>query len=78
MVKTKSVKSTKVVNDAMINFRATLLQPKATDRAVSWNFLILPKEASARLPSRGQTTVEGTMNGKAGSEEWRWSQGNLK
>ncbi len=22
--------------------------------------------------------IEGTMNGKAGSEEWRWSQGNLK
>lgn len=46
-----------------IRFRATLLRPKATAKSVSWNFLILPKEASSKLPSRGQTTVEGTING---------------
>jgi hypothetical protein len=29
----------------------------------SWTILSLPKSASAKLPSRGQTMVEGTMNG---------------
>ena len=46
-----------------IRFRATLLRPAATAKAVSWTFLTLPKEASSKLPSRGQTTVEGTFNG---------------
>jgi Uncharacterized protein conserved in bacteria len=27
-----------------------------------WTFLILPKDASARLPSRGITAIEGTIN----------------
>jgi hypothetical protein len=29
---------------------------------VSWTFLTLPKQASARLPSRGMVSVEGTIN----------------
>jgi hypothetical protein len=29
----------------------------------SWTILKLPKSASAKLPSRGQTMVEGTING---------------
>jgi hypothetical protein len=29
----------------------------------SWTFLRLPKSASAKLPSRGMTMVEGTING---------------
>ena len=29
----------------------------------SWTLLRLPKNASARLPSRGMTMVEGTING---------------
>jgi hypothetical protein len=33
-------------------------------KADSWTFLTLPKEASARLPSRGQVTVTGTLNGR--------------
>ncbi|MEX5624687.1 DUF1905 domain-containing protein, partial [Pseudomonas syringae] len=28
-----------------------------------WAFVVLPKEASAQLPRRGRTTVEGTLNG---------------
>ena len=48
---------------AKIRFRATLFRPTATAKAVSWTFLTLPKEASAKLPSRGQTTVEGALNG---------------
>jgi hypothetical protein len=46
-----------------IAFRATLFRPAATATAVSWTFLTLPKEASAKLPSRGLTSVEGTLNG---------------
>jgi hypothetical protein len=57
-----------------IRFSAIVLSPRlpavtgratANPRKVSWTFLTLPKEASARLPSRGQTTVEGTLNGLA-------------
>ena len=48
-----------------IRFSATLFRPKATAKAVSWTFLTLPKEASAKLPSRGMTSVEGTLNGLA-------------
>ena len=35
-------------------------QKKSDD---SWTFLILPKNASAKLPSRGMTPIEGTING---------------
>jgi hypothetical protein len=55
-----------------IRFSATLHRPAATAKALSrdgessaWNFLTLPKEASAKLPSRGQVTVEGTLNDAA-------------
>ncbi len=46
-----------------IRCRAKLLRPAATAKAGSWTFLTLPKEASAKLPSRGMATVEGTING---------------
>ena len=46
-----------------IRFSAKLLQPAATTEIDSWSFLTLPKNASAKLPSRGMTTVEGTING---------------
>ena len=46
-----------------IRFSAKLLRPEATEKAGSWTFLTLPKNASAKLPSRGMTTVEGTLNG---------------
>ncbi|HTL55714.1 MAG TPA: YdeI/OmpD-associated family protein [Candidatus Limnocylindrales bacterium] len=46
-----------------IRFRAKLLWPAASAKAGSWTFLTLPKSASAKLPSRGMTTVEGTING---------------
>ena len=44
-----------------IRFRAKLFRPKATER--SWTLLTLPKNASAKLPSRGMTMVEGIING---------------
>ena len=46
-----------------IRFRAKLFRPAATAKADSWTFLTLPKNASAKLPSRGMTTVKGTING---------------
>ncbi len=46
-----------------IRFTGKLLRPAVTPKGSSWTFLILPKEASAKLPSRGMTTVEGTING---------------
>lgn len=45
-----------------IRFKAMLVRPAAAT-AGSWTFLSLPKDASAKLPSRGMTTVEGTING---------------
>ena len=46
-----------------IRFKANLLRPAESAKADSWTFLILPKTASAKLPSRGMTAVEGTING---------------
>ena len=46
-----------------IRFRAKLFRPAATSKVGSWTFLTLPKNASSKLPSRGMTTVEGTING---------------
>jgi Bacteriocin-protection, YdeI or OmpD-Associated/Domain of unknown function (DUF1905) len=55
-----------------IRFKAKLFRPAmepARPRAdqreegQSWTFLTLPKSASARLPSRGMTAIEGTLNG---------------
>ena len=38
-------------------------RPDHREKTDSWNFLILPKNASAKLPSRGMTAIEGTING---------------
>src|SRR3954466_210356 len=55
-----------------IRFKAKLFRPameparpRAEQRvkADSWTFLILPKDASAKLPSRGMTAIKGTING---------------
>jgi hypothetical protein len=49
---------------AKIRFTAKLLRPEEAPKA-SWSFLVLPKTASAKLPSRGLTAIEGTINGVA-------------
>jgi hypothetical protein len=46
-----------------IRFKAKLLRPTESEKGDSWTFLILPKTASAKLPSRGMTAIEGTING---------------
>src|SRR6266581_8626456 len=60
------------VTKASIRFKAKLLRPAMEparpradqiEKAGSWTFLTLPKNASAKLPSRGITPIEGTING---------------
>ena len=46
-----------------IRFKAKLFRPTESEKAGSWTFLTLPKNASAKLPSRGMTAIEGTING---------------
>jgi hypothetical protein len=46
-----------------IRFKAKLFRPAESKKAGSWTFLVLPKNASAKLPSRGMTAIEGTING---------------
>jgi hypothetical protein len=58
-----------------IRFHATLARPRRTGTTRSpqaaargaprngWTFVVLPVDASARLPSRGMVSVEGTLNG---------------
>jgi hypothetical protein len=49
--------------ESTIRFRAKLLRAQATEKIRSSTFLTLPQNASAKLPSRAMTTVEGTING---------------
>ena len=46
-----------------IRFKTTLFRPAVTEKGGSWTFLILPKSASAKLPSRSMAAIEGTING---------------
>lgn len=45
-------------------FDAILLRPAKPGKGEAWTFLVLPKSASAPLPRRGRTTVEGSLNGQ--------------
>ena len=45
-----------------IRFKAKLFRPAESEKPGSWSFLILPKTTSAKLPSRGMTAIEGTIN----------------
>jgi hypothetical protein len=46
-----------------IRFKAKLSRPAESDNGDAWTFLILPKTASAKLPTRSMTPIEGTLNG---------------
>lgn len=50
-------------NAALQSPREQGSKPGAKSRSEAWTFLILPKRASAKLPSRGLVAVEGTING---------------
>jgi hypothetical protein len=54
---------TSQMTKTLIRFKAKLFQPAESEKAGSWTFLVLPKNASAKLPSRGMTSIEGTING---------------
>lgn len=53
----------KTGSGSKIRFKASLERPAEGDASDSWTFLILPKSASAKLPTRSMTAVEGTING---------------
>ena len=46
--------------DTAVTFKATLQRP-ATPKNATWCFLVLPKAASAKLPTRSMVTVSGTL-----------------
>lgn len=46
-----------------IRFKATIQRPSEIEKGEAWTFLILPKSASAKLPSRAMTAIVGTING---------------
>ena len=48
-----------------IRFKAKLHRPAESKKGDDWTFLIVPKNASAKLPSRSVTPIEGTINGFA-------------
>lgn len=48
-----------------ISFEAALLALEPTEKISSDTLLVLPNEASEKLPSRGMVMVEGTVNGCA-------------
>ena len=47
----------------LIRFKAKLFRPAESEKGGSWIFLVLPKNVSEKLPSRGMTAIEGTING---------------
>jgi len=50
--------------DTRSRFKARLLRPKSSGAESGWAFVVLPKEASAKLPRRGRTTIDGAINGE--------------
>jgi len=61
--KRDSINETSQMTKTLIRFKAKLFRPAESEKAGSWTFLILPKTASAKLPSRGMTAIEGAING---------------
>lgn len=47
---------------APFRFEAPLLRP-ATPKGAAWCFVVLPRAASAKLPSRSMASVDGTLDG---------------
>ena len=50
--------------DTKSRFTAKLVRPAKPGGGPSWAFVVLPKDASEKLPRRGRTTVKGTINGR--------------
>ncbi|WP_160153558.1 YdeI family protein [Microbulbifer sp. ALW1] len=45
-------------------FKDKLLRPQKSGDGNNWAFVVLPKEASAILPRRGRTSINGSINGE--------------
>ena len=54
-----------ISNDTYSEFSATVLSPAQPGDALLQAFVLLPKEASEKLPRRGRTSVTGHINGVA-------------
>jgi hypothetical protein len=52
-------------NDTKSKFKTKLLRPLNPSDDTSWAFVVLPKDASEKLPRRGRTTVVGKINAHA-------------
>lgn len=50
--------------DTRSQFAARLLRPVNPGNEKPWAFVILPKEASEKLPRRGRVSVDASINGK--------------
>ena len=53
-----------VATNAPIRFTAPLQRP-AEPKGAAWLFVVLPKSASAKLPTRSMVTVDGRFDGQA-------------
>lgn len=49
--------------DTRSEFTAKLRRPKITDGTGEWAFVVLPQQASAKLPRRGRTSIDVLVNG---------------
>ncbi len=49
--------------DVTSRFKAKLLRPAKPSGDTTWAFVVLPRNTSEKLPRRGRTTVDGTING---------------
>ncbi|HNP64378.1 MAG TPA: YdeI/OmpD-associated family protein [Woeseiaceae bacterium] len=54
-----------MTQDKSSQFKAKIRCPQETGSDSAWAFIVLPRDASAKLPRRGRTTVEGTINGQS-------------
>ena len=52
-----------MANNDTSTFEARLLRPAKPGKDDPWAFLVLPKDVSEKLPRRGRTSAEGTING---------------
>jgi hypothetical protein len=50
-------------SDNTSRFEAKLLRPAKSDANAHGAFVVLPKDASDKLPRRGRTTIDGAING---------------
>src|SRR5438045_6696429 len=61
--KRNTINDTGQMTKTTIRCKAKLFRPAESEEADSWTFVTRPKNASAKLPSRGMTAIEGTING---------------